>query len=42
MTNILFCLFEDENKNCVWWCYPPSFAKNLTLAGDMDMDSVAR
>ena len=27
----LICLFEDENKNCVKWCYPPRFAKNLTL-----------
>ena len=26
-----FCLFEDENKSCVRWCYPPNFAKNLTL-----------
>ena len=31
MTNSLICLFEDENKNCVKWCYPPRFAKNLTL-----------
>ena len=31
MTNGLFCLFEDENKNCVEWRYPPRFVKNLTL-----------
>ena len=31
MTNSLICLFEDENKNSVKWCYPPRFAKNLTL-----------
>ena len=31
MTKMLFCPFEDENKNCIKWCYPPSFAKNLTL-----------
>ena len=31
MTNSLICLFEDENKNCVKWCYPPRLAKNLTL-----------
>ena len=36
MTIILFCLFEDENKNCVRWCYPPSFAENLTLPEDHD------
>ena len=28
---MLFCPFKDENKNCIKWCYPPSFAKNLTL-----------
>ena len=33
MTKMLFCPFEDENKNCIKWCYPPSFAKNLTLTG---------
>ena len=26
-----FCLLEDENKSCVSWCYPPTFAKNLIL-----------
>ena len=31
MTNSLICLLEHENKNCVKWCYPPRFAKNLTL-----------
>ena len=24
-------VFEDENENRLRWCYPPSFAKNLTL-----------
>ena len=28
---VCFFLFEDENKSCFTWCYPPSFAKNLTL-----------
>ena len=32
MTNNLVCLFEDENKNCVKWCYPPRLAKKLTLS----------
>ena len=31
MTKILFCLFEDEYKNCVKWRFPPKFAKNWTL-----------
>ena len=31
MTNSLICLVEDENKNCVKWCYPPRYAKKLTL-----------
>ena len=31
MRKILFCLFEDESKNRLRWCYPPSFAKTLTL-----------
>ena len=31
MTKMLFCPVEDENKNYIKWCYPPSFAKNLTL-----------
>ena len=31
MRKILFCHFEDESKNRLRWCYPPSFAKNLTL-----------
>ena len=33
MTEMLFCPFEDENKNCIKWCYPHSFAKKLTLSG---------
>ena len=37
MTNSLICLFEDENKNCVKWCYPLRFAKNLTLACAVDI-----
>ena len=31
MKQILFCLFEDENKTLLRWYYPPSFAKNLTM-----------
>ena len=27
----MFSLLDDENKNCVRWCFPPSFAENLTL-----------
>ena len=26
-----FGLLEDENKSCVRWCYPTTFAKNLIL-----------
>ena len=33
MTKILFLSSEDENKSCVRWCYPPTFAKNLILRG---------
>ena len=28
---ILCCIFEDENKNWLGWCYPSSSVKNLTL-----------
>ena len=38
MTKMLFCPFEDENKNCIKWCYPPSFAKNLTLLSVMPIN----
>ena len=31
MTKNCFCLFEDENKSCVRWCYPPNFTKNFIL-----------
>ena len=39
-TNLLFFLFEDENKSCFRWCYPPSSAKNLTLRERRDRSRV--
>ena len=32
MTKYCFCLLEDENKGCVGWCYPPTFAKKFNTA----------